>query len=397
MAAEEECECEECKPGLPAYLATFADLMSLLMCFFVLLLAFSEMDVQKYKQLAGSMKSAFGVQNKLKAEEIPKGTSIVAQEFSPGRPEPTPLNEVRQTTTDSSQNTLEVLCSPGQSQERENAKQSAEATVDQSSEILERLVAMTQADAMEVATMLKQDIQDGAVEVETKNRKIIIRVKEQGSFPSGSATLRPSFLPIMEKIREALKAVEGVYSIEGHTDDVPISTSRYRSNWELSTGRAVSVAQELFKSKELDQTKFIVSGFGETKPMVENDSKDNRARNRRVEIIIEQGYKDEQYLSGEEPLPEDPEFNVEKLKAAGFENLEGFNLLLEPDPQQNGGSGDEVISVLEPKLDDLDPGDRGDIEVAPGPTGRPAPNQGASERSRDPFGPSQSIREGEFF
>ena len=64
MADEEECECPECPKGLPAYLATFADLMSLLMCFFVLLLAFSEMDVQKYKQVAGSMRDAFGVQER---------------------------------------------------------------------------------------------------------------------------------------------------------------------------------------------------------------------------------------------------------------------------------------------------------------------------------------------
>ncbi|WP_235263749.1 flagellar motor protein MotB [Nitrincola sp. A-D6] len=99
MSAEEECNCKPCKPGLPAWLATFGDLMSLLMCFFVLLLSFSEMDVLRFKQLAGSMREAFGVQAQIKVEDIPKGTSIIAQEFSPGRPEPTPLNEVRQMTT----------------------------------------------------------------------------------------------------------------------------------------------------------------------------------------------------------------------------------------------------------------------------------------------------------
>ncbi|MCV6605027.1 MAG: type VI secretion system protein TssL, partial [Porticoccaceae bacterium] len=78
---------DDAPAGLPAWLATFADLMSLLMCFFVLLLSFSEMDVQKYKQVAGSMKDAFGVQNEINVKDIPKGTSIIAREFSPARPD----------------------------------------------------------------------------------------------------------------------------------------------------------------------------------------------------------------------------------------------------------------------------------------------------------------------
>ena len=78
-----KCKCPP--PGLPGYMGTFADLMSLLMCFFVLLLSFAEMDVQKFKQIAGSMEKAFGVQNILEVKDIPKGTSVIAQEFRPGR------------------------------------------------------------------------------------------------------------------------------------------------------------------------------------------------------------------------------------------------------------------------------------------------------------------------
>ena len=85
--------------GLPGWVMTFADLMSLLMCFFVLLLAFSELDVSKYKEMAGSMKNAFGVQREIKVREPPKGINIIAREFSPGRPEPTTMNVIRQMTT----------------------------------------------------------------------------------------------------------------------------------------------------------------------------------------------------------------------------------------------------------------------------------------------------------
>ena len=95
--------------GIPAWVVTFADLMTLLMCFFVLLLSFSEMDVAKFKQLAGSMKEAFGVQAEIEARTIPKGTSVIAREFSPGRPDPTAANQIRQFTIDSNKNSLDAL------------------------------------------------------------------------------------------------------------------------------------------------------------------------------------------------------------------------------------------------------------------------------------------------
>ena len=90
-------------------MATFADLMSLLMCFFVLLLAFSEMDVLKFKQIAGSMKFAFGVQNKIEVKDIPKGTSVIAMEFRPGRPDPTPIDVIQQQTIEMTQQALESV------------------------------------------------------------------------------------------------------------------------------------------------------------------------------------------------------------------------------------------------------------------------------------------------
>ncbi len=346
----EEEECPECPPGLPAYLATFADLMSLLMCFFVLLLAFSEMDVQKYKQLAGSMKDAFGVQNKIDVKDIPKGTSIVAQEFSPGRPEPTILNEVRQHTDEITQQSLQVMCAPGQSQSEEDRRPETDAEA--AARIMQQLIRQTQADAVETAQSLKAEIKDGKIEVETKGRKIIIRVKERGSFASGSATLRPSFIPVMDKIRNVLKDMRGSFAVTGHTDDVPISTPRYRSNWELSSSRSVSVAHELMKTGEISPELFSVVGLGETQPLMPNDTDENRAKNRRVEIVVEQGEQDDKILSGEEELPEDDEFTPEMIKAAGLEGLKGFEIYDE-DEQGNqrtlkSDEDEQVISIFDP-------------------------------------------------
>ena len=99
---------EEVKLGQPQWMATFADLMALLMCFFVLLLSFSEMDLLKYKQVAGSMAEAFGVQNQVVADGIPKGTSVIAQEFSPGRPQPTVDPVMQQQTVDTNNQSLQT-------------------------------------------------------------------------------------------------------------------------------------------------------------------------------------------------------------------------------------------------------------------------------------------------
>ena len=307
----EECDCEdecpECPAGIPAWVMTFADLMSLLMCFFVLLLAFSEMDALKYKQLAGSMSEAFGVQNEVKVKDIPKGTSIIAQEFSPGRPQPTPLNEVRQSTTDITQSNLEISCPDG-STEADSAKgDDSEDDQESAMKKLQELIISTQSDARQVAGALQEEIANGQVEVETRGRKIVIRVKEHGSFASGSATLRLGFIDVMKKMRNTLMGIEGVFTVEGHTDDIPISTARFRSNWELSAARAVSVAHELFKDDAIDPRRFTIVGHADTHPLIPNQDYASRAKNRRVEIVIEQGATDE--LDKELPIFEPDEMD----------------------------------------------------------------------------------------
>jgi len=283
---EEENNCPECEPGLPAWLATFADLMALLMCFFVLLLSFSEMDVLKFKQLAGSMREAFGVQNQIKVEDIPKGTSIIAQEFSPGRPEPTPLNEVRQMTVNNNLNTLDIRSKVGEADTKDKNAGEFEEKIQ---EELEKQKQEAEQEAVEFVSALSQEIGQGSVEVETDGRKIIIRVKEKGSFTSGSAEMKFEYIPVIAKIRDMLLRVRGKVTIEGHTDNIPYSGRRFESNWDLSAARALAVAHELFSDPRMDQKRFTVSGMASAKPLVPNNTRTNRARNRRVEIIIQKG------------------------------------------------------------------------------------------------------------
>lgn len=263
---EDEVDCD-CPPeGLPAYMGTFADLMSLLMCFFVLLLSFAEMDALKFKTVVKSLEDAFGVQREVRANEIPKGTSIIAQEFSPGEPRPTPLKEVRQDTIDETRDALKVKMD-AEAKEKEQEKKTAK-------------------EAEEFKEALKTEIAEGLIDVETQLNRIVIRIREKGSFSSGDAHLNREFIPIIDKIQTVLAKTDGEIAVAGHTDNIPINTPRYRSNWELSTSRATSVVHELLKSGEMSPERFILEGYADTRPLITNDTADNRSRNRRVEIII---------------------------------------------------------------------------------------------------------------
>ena len=302
MSDNEECKCPP--PGLPAWMGTFADLMSLLMCFFVLLLSFSEMDVLKFKQIAGSMKFAFGVQNKIEVKDIPKGTSIIAQEFRPGKPEPTPIEVIQQQTMEMTQQMLEFQAgdetSAGGRQEQrgtERGRQS-QSTADELSAQARQLAKeeLEQASQEQVnelvkkiAEQLEQQIQDGAIELESLGQQVVIRIRENGSFPSGSAFLQPKFKPIIQEIGALLNTIPGEISVSGNTDNQGVSSELFSSNWDLSSKRAVAIAHELIKVPGFDDTRLLVVGHADTRPLVPNTNALNRRRNRRVEIAINQG------------------------------------------------------------------------------------------------------------
>ncbi|WP_354625621.1 flagellar motor protein MotB [Psychromonas sp. MME2] len=319
-------ECPKCPPeGLPAWMGTFADLMSLLMCFFVLLLSFSEMDVLKFKQIAGSMKNAFGVQTNLEVKDIPKGTSVIAQEFRPGKPDPTPIEVIMQQTIEmtkakldfkegdsnnsggqtkiqapkqdapdesESDNINEPLDSTDlESQEQQQEEEQQDEAMDEPVENLIQApgVSADHGLASKVAKDLREEINDGAIEIESLGQQLIIRIREKGAFPSGSAFLQPRFRPVISKVGKVLVDVPGVITISGHTDSEPVHSELYRSNWDLSAQRAVSVAHEMLKVKGMKGKELVVAGYANTKPLTKGKSIAERRRNRRVEIMVMQG------------------------------------------------------------------------------------------------------------
>ena len=323
----DECKCPPA--GAPRWMPVFADLMSLLLSFFVLLLSFSEMDVLKFKQIAGSMEFAFGVQNQAEIQDIPKGTSIIAQEFSPGKPEPTPISVVMQQTIEITKAQLnfqdgetarvggkeDVKIRKTEPEVEEESIQdlptdisdleaSAEAqkedtptqendTSNSESELENRVpspgLSSQQGLAQKVSKELRDEIEDGAIEIESLGQQLIIRVREKGAFPSGSAFLQPRFRPVINKVARILLDIPGGITISGHTDNEVVQSELYRSNWDLSAQRAASVAHEMIKVEGITNKEMSIIGYAGTQPLVEGDTHSARRRNRRVEITITQG------------------------------------------------------------------------------------------------------------
>ena len=275
---------DESTPGAPLWMATFADLMSLLVCFFVLIISMSEIDVIRYKKVAGSMKDAFGVQQDIVTYDIPKGTSIIALEFSPGKPEPTVRKIIQQDTVDPTRPSLKI---GNPDNPIEVQPETLQKLLEEEEERQEQR-QQTEADAAVLTELLEEEINEGKIDVETDGPTIIIKIRERGSFTSGSADLDPGFLPTLNTIGTALGEISGEIVVEGHTDNIPINSVKFPSNFALSAGRAVSVTSVFLNDPNISMDRLSLRGYGEVRPEDTNATRAGRARNRRVEIKINQ-------------------------------------------------------------------------------------------------------------
>ncbi len=130
----------------------------------------------------------------------------------------------------------------------------------------------------------EHDLQD-LMAIDQSADRVTIRLKSLLLFELGQAALTERAEQVLADIAALLAVVQRDIRVEGHTDDVPIHTRRFPSNWELSTARAISVVESLL-THDIDRTRLAVAGYGEFKPIVGNDSEEHRALNRRVEIVI---------------------------------------------------------------------------------------------------------------
>ena len=351
-------DCPECPGGSPPWMATFADMATLLMAFFVLILSFANVNVPKFEQVSGSLAVAFGVERVVPKIKIPMAETLLSTEFTPADAEATVIANKSQRTEDSTKEFVKQMTEDGESSSDlvEEYEQVIELLADeidqgqvsveiQGDEIVVDLIAPANAassgsegpslsgkipqEFLEIAqkitqvradvaaplvvqrpiegdqraegtasqtddrlrairSALQDEIASGLAEVERDGDKVVIRLGQQDSFDSGSATLSAGFQPTLQKVGASIATVGGIIRVEGHTDNVPVGFSeRFRSNWDLSSARSASVANYLIDNTSLEAGRLSVSGFADSKPVASNDTAEGRARNRRIEVIVD--------------------------------------------------------------------------------------------------------------
>jgi len=251
------------------WIVTFADLMSLLLTFFILLLSFSNMDIQKYQVMAAALTNAFGT-SAITGKSSAGGAIIFADK--PITPPPAKTtdkqSELEKEFEDSPKSDVELLDEPPTKKESKQI----DPNIDRLTESL--------VDALET------EILSNALSVSYDADKVVVRFSEATTFPSGGDELKDEMLPILEKVEHVLSSCGGDIIVTGYTDNLPVNSSKYRSNWDLSAARAVSVVHQLIFNNELDANRVSAAGRAETNPIAANDTPENRAKNRRVEISV---------------------------------------------------------------------------------------------------------------
>lgn len=220
--------------GSPAYMLTFGDMMSLLLTFFVMLISMATFEPVKYKIATESLQGAFGVLESFPTIPIHPFVRIPKQDGGENRRK----NSIR--------------------------------------------------DAKKIEQVLKVKNMQESIKVEMTETGIAILLRDPVSFESGSADLRENGASILSDIATIIKENPDLkVRVEGHTDDVPIRSGKYQSNWELSSARALSVVQLLSEKSGINPANMSAVGYGEFKPMVPNSSDENRSTNRRIQIFVD--------------------------------------------------------------------------------------------------------------
>ena len=255
---------EEPPKGAPAWQATFADLMNLLLCFFVLLFSMSTVDAEKWEKVVASFNQTFSV---FTAGATAIGDGIL---ISNGVSQ---LNELD-----------EYINSTGKMDDGEIVSEDVAAAQAQIEEA-------QMEESEELAEMIQEAVtekeMDEMIDVEFTSQYVQLTLKGALLFDSGSTLLKDEALPVLDQVGLILERyADGTIEIEGHTDNVPMSGAKYSNNDELSSGRALSVFNYLLGSTNLNPANIKHAGRGEYLPVADNATAEGRSKNRRVEIKI---------------------------------------------------------------------------------------------------------------
>jgi len=239
--------------GAPSWMVTYSDMVTLILVFFILLFAMSQIDKAKFEAVTDSFR------NRMIFEFAP---SIIPMDHS------TDNSHQEQQTED---DLLKEL--------KQQRKEMASRKKEKQGDTLDKLM-------IDVQSYLKKNKLTNVISATRTDRGVELILQERILFESGDADILNSGKPFLEKIRKMLEKIPNYVRVEGHTDNRPISNFRYPSNWELSGARASSVIRFMLLEKQLGNHRFSSVGYGDTRPLVSNTSPENWRKNRRVEIVI---------------------------------------------------------------------------------------------------------------
>lgn len=233
---------DEQKAGAPEWLATYGDMMTLLLVFFVLLFSMSSIDSQKYKAVVQSLSGSLGV--------LDSGTTVSLEQLVNNFPSDSPTD------------------SPTEAEELSDMQE-------------------------ELQKILEDTELNGQIKLEINERGLLIRFLDTVLFDSGKADLKPQAMEIIDKISNVLIESNKKVTVEGHTDNVPISTFKFPSNWELSTTRAVNVVKYMIDKNYINPVRLSAAGYADQHPISDNNTVESRKNNRRVDMVILRSNVDE--------------------------------------------------------------------------------------------------------
>ena len=235
------------------WLVSYADFITLLFAFFVVMFASSQTDKGRAKEVSEAVEKA-----------LKDGHSVSV---------PPAVARILGGTVDEKGTGNAMMKGPGGAQHAPK-----ESQPDNIVELLPSLQRLNK--------QLEEEIKNGKVEMRLEPRGLVVSLRESAFFPSGTDRLAADSTPILEKIASVIAPLSNAVQLEGHTDSVPIHNSRFRSNWELSCARGIALLDAMTDEFGLDRERFSVVGRADTVPVASNDTPEGRARNRRVDLII---------------------------------------------------------------------------------------------------------------
>jgi len=239
---------ESCPPGAPAWMTTFGDMMTLLLTFFVLIVSMSSVEVEKFRAAMASFQGSLGIiSNRMSMHQI---------------------EAIIETPTTMDKLSLEEIGEEVLEQETRRMDQALKEEMEKMQEMLDQMGL------------------NDMVDLEPVKSGILIRIKDEMLFDVGKADLKTIILPILDGIGRMSEVERNDIIVEGHTDNSPINTAYYPSNWELSAARSARIIRYFIDNFDVAPERFELKGYSEYRPIADNKTAEGKAKNRRIEILI---------------------------------------------------------------------------------------------------------------